>query len=172
MVGVGEGGEQSVLARVSIVNFHGHIILDQYVLPRERVTDYRTHVSGITPKLLKEHGKEFTVVQRQVADILKNRIIVGHALKNDLNALLLTHPPHLIRDTATYKPLKNATTNKPIKLKTLVMTHLSLEIQEGEHSSVDDARAVMELFKKYKSAWEQTLVKFEFRKVKETSQDQ
>lgn len=48
MVGVGPSGYESALARVSIVNFHGHTIMDKYVLPREHITDYRTHVSGIT----------------------------------------------------------------------------------------------------------------------------
>lgn len=50
MVGVGEGGVESILARVSIVNFYGHLILDRHVKPKEKVTDYRTAVSGIRPK--------------------------------------------------------------------------------------------------------------------------
>lgn len=52
MVGVGPDGETSALARVSIVNFHGAVVLDTYVKPMEKVTDYRTFVSGITPKHL------------------------------------------------------------------------------------------------------------------------
>ena len=50
MVGVGFGGKDSVLARVSIVNHFGHCIYDKYVKPREKVTDYRTAVSGIRPE--------------------------------------------------------------------------------------------------------------------------
>lgn len=49
MVGTGVDGVDSILARVSIVNQFGHIILDKYVKPTEPVTDYRTHVSGIRP---------------------------------------------------------------------------------------------------------------------------
>lgn len=49
MVGVGEDGKDSVLARVSIVNQFGNVLLDKYVKPREQVTDYRTAVSGIRP---------------------------------------------------------------------------------------------------------------------------
>lgn len=49
MVGVGIDGSESVLARVSIVNYHGHILLDSIVRPRERVVDYRTEFSGIRP---------------------------------------------------------------------------------------------------------------------------
>lgn len=47
MVGVGPEGSESVLARVSIVNFHGAVVLDRFVRPREKVTDYRTWVSGV-----------------------------------------------------------------------------------------------------------------------------
>lgn len=47
MVGVGPEGIESTLARVSIVNYHGVIMLDRFVRPREKVTDYRTWVSGV-----------------------------------------------------------------------------------------------------------------------------
>lgn len=47
MVGVGEKGRESMLARVSLVNQHGACIYDEFVKPREKVTDYRTFVSGI-----------------------------------------------------------------------------------------------------------------------------
>jgi RNA exonuclease 4 len=52
MVGVGPGGIDSALARVSIVNYHGVVLLDKYVKPGEKVTDLRTKVSGITFKHL------------------------------------------------------------------------------------------------------------------------
>lgn len=47
MVGVGPEGIESTLARVSIVNYHGAVMLDRFVRPREKVTDYRTWVSGV-----------------------------------------------------------------------------------------------------------------------------
>ncbi len=53
MVGVGDKGSESILARVSIVNFHGATIMDRFVRPQEKVTDYRTWVSGVRPKDLK-----------------------------------------------------------------------------------------------------------------------
>ena len=59
MVGVGHGGKDSVLARVSLVNHFGHCIYDKFVKPREKVTDYRTAVSGIRPKDI-ENGEHFS----------------------------------------------------------------------------------------------------------------
>ena len=53
MVGVGDGGETSILARVSLVNNYGHCVYDKFVQAKERVTDYRTFVSGVRPQDMK-----------------------------------------------------------------------------------------------------------------------
>lgn len=54
MVGVGGAeNERSALARVSIVNFHGHLVMDTFVKPKEPVTDWRTWVSGVSPASMK-----------------------------------------------------------------------------------------------------------------------
>lgn len=63
MVGVGLEGEESSLARVSIVNFYGAIILDEFVKQRERVVDYRTQFSGIRPSDM-IHGTSCTRYNR------------------------------------------------------------------------------------------------------------
>ena len=52
MVGVGADGKDSILARVSLVNHFGVCLYDKFVLPREKVTDYRTFVSGVTKENL------------------------------------------------------------------------------------------------------------------------
>ena len=49
MVGVGLDGKESSLARVSIVNYHGAVQMDEFVRQKERVVDYRTEWSGIRP---------------------------------------------------------------------------------------------------------------------------
>ena len=47
MVGVGIDGSESSLARVSIVNFYGAVLMDEFVRQRERVVDYRMQFSGV-----------------------------------------------------------------------------------------------------------------------------
>src|ERR1700733_5338886 len=47
MVGVSIDGSESSLARVSIVNFYGAVLIDEFVRQRERVVDYRTQFSGV-----------------------------------------------------------------------------------------------------------------------------
>ena len=67
-----------------MVNNDGGVLLDQYVRPAEKVTDYRTFVSGIEPAHLKEGAVSLAEAQMQVAQILTNRILVGHAVHHDL----------------------------------------------------------------------------------------
>jgi RNA exonuclease 4 len=50
MVGVGIDGLESSLARISLVNYHGAIIMDEFVRQKERVVDYRTRWSGVRPR--------------------------------------------------------------------------------------------------------------------------
>ena len=67
MVGTGDKGRHSVLARVSIVNRFGQVLLDTFgvmalalrrsavfmfyaVRPKERIVDYRTQYSGVRYK--------------------------------------------------------------------------------------------------------------------------
>ncbi len=47
MVGVGPMGKESTLARVSVVNYFGAVLLDEFVRQKERVTDWRTQWSGV-----------------------------------------------------------------------------------------------------------------------------
>ncbi len=63
MVGVGYGGSDSILARCSIVNHFGNCVFDKFVKPTEKVTDYRTAVSGIRPDDIK-NGKEYFLLKK------------------------------------------------------------------------------------------------------------
>lgn len=153
MVGVGLEGAESSLARVSLVNFYGAEMLDVFVRQRERVVDYRTQWSGIRDTDMM-HAKSFEEVQKQVADLLEDRILVGHAVHNDLKALLLSHPWTSTRDTQYYAYKGGLTKSKRIALRNLVKQELDLVIQEGEHSSVTDARATMAVYRLHRKDWE------------------
>ena len=97
----------------------------------------------------------FEEAQRKCAEIIKGRILVGHALKHDLDALLLSHPRSMIRDTARHLPFrKKYAKGKSPSLKKLTKEVLKVQIQSGEHSSVEDARATMLLYKSDKSEFE------------------
>lgn len=78
MVGVGLNGQDDMLARVSIVNKRGEVLLDKFVKPQEAVTDFRTNVSGVRPHDI-ENGEDFKTVQEEVVQMLH-----GKANKNDI----------------------------------------------------------------------------------------
>jgi len=155
MVGCGIDGSRSVLARASIVNYHGSTLYDCFVQPPEGeiVADYRTHVSGIRPgDLDPPRAIPFAKAQEEVADLLKGRTVVAHSVVNDLQVLRLTHPPHLIRDTAHFPLL---CPERPRSLRALVVERLGwIDFQMGEHDSVEDARAVMCLYRSVEEEWE------------------
>ncbi|XP_067648275.1 uncharacterized protein [Eurosta solidaginis] len=157
MVGVGHKGQDDMLARVSIVNKQGEVLLDKFVKPFKKVIDYRTSISGIRPKDI-ENGEEFHVVQDQVIEILQGKILVGHAVRNDLAVLHIKHPYKNIRDTARYKPLCRLVSNgRTPSLKLLSQAILGIEIQVGEHNSIEDARAAMKIYNRLSSDWEKHL---------------
>eukprot|EP00850_Spirogloea_muscicola_P007686 SM000039S14516 [mRNA] locus=s39:508873:510835:- [translate_table: standard] len=184
MVGVGRDGKRSMLARVAIpalsdwekvwavadahwlpaltfgaqVNAHGNVVLDKHVRPLELVTDLRTAVSGVQWRHLNKHSaaEDFWEVQREVAGLLKGRVLVGHALHNDLKALLLSHPRRDTRDTQRYKPLRGKR-GQARALRHLAAEVLGATIQQGQHSPVEDARAALYIYLHHRPAWEQSL---------------
>lgn len=176
MVGIGAEGKQSALARVSITDWFGNVILDTFVQVPDRVTDFRTFVSGVRAKDIKitsSNSMELHACRKKVGEIMKDKILIGHSLKNDFAALMLGHPKHLIRDTARYKPFMRASGRnggklRPRKLRDLVKEHVGLVIQkEGDaHTSVEDAKATMELYKSVREQWERELDKLEATKTK------
>lgn len=121
-VGCGPDGTDNKLARVTALDQDGDVLMDYFVKPKDPVTDYRTHVSGITAALLEEKAELcFTQVKYRIIKLLKNRILVGHGLQNDLEVLSIHHPWHLVRDSAWYRPY----------MKLLPMTHSMIVGSQG-----------------------------------------
>ncbi|BFZ54288.1 3'-5' exonuclease [Savitreella phatthalungensis] len=147
--------EESALARVSITNYNGHTVYDTYVSPPRgsKITDYRTWVSGIRPQHLYK-APSADSVKEHVRELLKGRILIGHALGNDFRVLGFSHPRHLTRDTSTFPGFKQYAKGKTPGLRVVCEAELGLKIQGGSHSSVEDAQATMALYRKYKSAFE------------------
>ncbi|RCV30856.1 hypothetical protein SETIT_6G129300v2 [Setaria italica] len=162
MVGVGSDGSKSALGRVTLVNSFGNVVYDEYVRTVERIVDYRTRISGIRPKHMNK-AKEFWVVQKEVAELIKGRILVGHALHNDLKVLLLSHPKKDTRDTSEYEIFRRE--RKRRSLKDLANEVLGAKIQQSEHCPIEDARAAMFIYNKHKKTWEKNMKEqFRFKK--------
>jgi RNA exonuclease 4 len=180
MVGVGVDGHRSMLARVTIVNWDGDIVYDQLIRPSETVTDYRTFVSGITAADLENDDivTDFHTCRTYVLDLIQNKIIVGHALKNDLSALQIKHPWQQIRDTAKYEPFMKQRFEDgvywPRKLKELVYENIDgMEIQQPgkPHSAYEDAYAAIQLYQTVRNKWEKVM-KYKIMKTAQIEQQQ
>ncbi|EJU01191.1 ribonuclease H-like protein [Dacryopinax primogenitus] len=153
MVGVKPRGASS-LARVSIVDYEGRILLDRFVKQTKKVLDYRTKWSGVRPADL-IGAPSFEEVQATAIQLLDKRIVVGHALPNDFRALRLSYPSQYTRDTQRYVPLLHRGVGK--SLKRMIKEVFGMDIQAHEHDSVIDARASLALFRLYQSEWEKDL---------------
>ena len=135
------------------------ILYDKYVIPRRKVTDYRTEWSGITKETYAKRPSQcessstsdddgtatsipivtFETCKHEISQLFasingKNVIVVGHGLVNDFDVLEITHPISNIRDTSTYKPYQRETRKKlyPRKLSTLTNEELGIHIQQHQ----------------------------------------
>ena len=134
-------------------------------------------MTGLTARDV-SRGRDFFEVQGEVATLIRNRTLIGHALHNDLAALMLSHPKALVRDTSQYVPLRtadraraaagatDAADRKPAKpflksrpraLRKLALEQLGLEIQTGAHDPAEDAVASLLLYRRHARAWEAAL---------------
>ncbi|KAF3654943.1 RNA exonuclease 4 [Capsicum annuum] len=130
---------------------------------------YWSEVSKLKgPCLLRDMSniaKDFHVVQEEVAALIKGRILVGHALRNDFKALLLGHQKQDIRDTSEYKHFLRE--GRKRALRNLATEVLGVGIQNGEHCPIEDARAAMMLYLKHRKEWEKSIKDFARLKEKQ-----
>lgn len=168
MVGVGPNGSKSALARVSIVNWEGKTVLDTHVRVLENVTDFRTFVSGIRAQDIEsDNAMDPEKCRALVKSILRGKILIGHGLENDLAVLKIRHPWCDVRDSATYPPLMRQSvdsTRKPQfhakKLRDLAWEEMGkvIQVYGAAHSSLEDALAALELYKKHMSEWDKLIM--------------
>ncbi|XP_063001684.1 interferon-stimulated 20 kDa exonuclease-like 2 [Elgaria multicarinata webbii] len=161
MVGTGPGGRTSDLARCSVVSYDGDVVYDKYVRPLSPITNYRTRWSGIRRHHMK-NAVPFKVAQKEILKLLCGKVVVGHAIHNDFKALKYFHPKYLTRDTSKI-PLLNRKAGFPeneaasLKRLTKQLLHRDIQVGQNGHSSVEDARATMELYKVIEAEWERHL---------------
>lgn len=78
------------LIRLTAVDQHMNVLLDELVLPSNMIIDLNTHYSGI--KTLEGVKYDLPSLRQKLFKFIdQDTIIVGHGLENDMNALRIIH---------------------------------------------------------------------------------
>eukprot|EP00271_Cylindrocystis_brebissonii_P019198 TRINITY_DN5748_c0_g1_i3.p1 TRINITY_DN5748_c0_g1~~TRINITY_DN5748_c0_g1_i3.p1 ORF type:complete len:606 (-),score=116.86 TRINITY_DN5748_c0_g1_i3:861-2678(-) len=145
------------LARVSLVRGEGPregvCCVDDYICPVEPVHDYLTRYSGLVeedldPAVSTRHltsMKEAYLKLRYMVDL--GCCFVGHGLKKDFRMINIVVPPEQVIDTVELFHLKR---QRNLSLRFLASCLLQIDIQQGSHDSIEDARTALLLYTHYR----------------------
>lgn len=147
-------GNPNELARVTVVDANGKVLLHEFVKPTSEVKDLRADITGLTEQDL-DTAPTFADVQAQVQALLVDGVIlVGHGLYHDLMALKIDHKR--VIDTALIFKFEGGLSGKPSlawlseqvlgkKLRGGSRMVLDQQVDAGQHNSVEDAVATLDL---------------------------
>ena len=133
------------MLRFTAIDWSACVILDEIIMPLHPVLDYNTRFSGISA--IPESSKPFSIILQALQDLgaCRETILIGHGLENDLAVMGIFHD--LVIDTVGLYPHHRGLPFKQ-SLKGLAAQYLKRFIQEGQHSSVEDSIACLDLVKK------------------------
>jgi len=167
-------GDQQAVGRVTLVNWENQVVLDVLVKVPVPVLDYQSDSTGITPDRIQQAVQTRTLVtfeqaRETVGAMIKGKILLGHGLEVDLNCLGLSHPWCDVRDTANYAPYMQKVVDPlsvmllPRDLSTLVPLILRDTFyncpQRPPQGPVEEAQAILALYKHARQDWEAELVR-------------
>lgn len=135
------------LTRISIVNENQESIYETLVCPKNKIVDYLTRFSGVTPQMMENVTKTLSEVQEDVRRVLPaDAILVGQSLQSDLMAMRMMHP--YVIDTSIIFNISGDRRRKS-KLQTLSLEFLGESIQKNPlgHDSIEDCSASLKLTK-------------------------
>lgn len=144
------------LARITVLEESGKVVLDRFVRPKSAVLDYNTRFSGIRASDIPAEGTgSLEAARNALGSLMKpNTVLIGHGLENDLRAIRLIHTR--IVDSVLLFPHRKGLPFR-MSLRELALVHLKRHIQMGDeisgHDAEEDARAALDLIRlKYKMA--------------------
>jgi RNA exonuclease 1 len=140
-----DDGMEAVV-RVCVVDNNLEVKLDILVNPSKAITDYRTHITGVSKKDLEGVTSSLVDVQKSLKRILsKGKILIGQSLYRDLCALKIDYSQ--VIDTAYIFKYANLPTTASASLNSLCKSVLGYSVrEEGEpHNCLKDAEAAMNL---------------------------
>lgn len=137
----------SELTRVSIIDEQGNEFYESLVRPDNKIVDYLTQFSGITPEMMRNVSKTLKDVQRDLRNKLPpDAILVGQSLNFDLNALKMMHP-YVIDTSILFNVTGTPGTKSKLKILTQKFLKRNIQCSTGGHNSIEDCTASLELVK-------------------------
>ncbi|GAA5812349.1 hypothetical protein MFLAVUS_005800 [Mucor flavus] len=144
------------VTRVALVDRDRNVLINELVKPTDEITDYVTHISGVSESSLVGITTTLHDIQKKIQQhVTLDTILVGHGLVNDLKCLKMRHP--YIIDTAVIYHHKNGPPYKP-SLRDLATRYLKRTIQVRDedkkagdvqgHDPCEDAIASLELLER------------------------
>ncbi|KAI9264627.1 hypothetical protein EDC94DRAFT_67525 [Helicostylum pulchrum] len=144
------------VTRVALVDRDRNVLINELVKPTDEITDYVTHISGVSENSLVGITTTLHDIQKKLQHhVTLDTILVGHGLVNDLKCLKMRHP--YIIDTAVIYHHKNGPPYKP-SLRDLTTRYLKRTIQVRDedkkagdvqgHDPCEDAIASLELLER------------------------
>jgi len=98
MAGIAGGAGEAILLCVTDY-VTGAVLLNRFVCPREKITQMRSSIHGISKSILDgaiSQGQSLSGCEGARSELWKyiddDTILVGHALQHDLDALRIIHP--------------------------------------------------------------------------------
>lgn len=145
--------ECDMLARVTIVDFNENILIDTLVAPQAGITNYRTKTTGFLPEHF-YNVPSFEDVSNLVTQLLAGKIVIGHGLQWIFNEMKIFYPKKYLRDTAKFELFCIQKNGRRPTLKELAKTYLQKDIQIGVCDSIENAMALINIYKKNQEVWE------------------
>lgn len=130
--------------RVSLVDLHGRVIIDEFILPEGRIVHLNTQFSGIEESHL-ERAKSLKQIQQLFFQFInRSTLLIGHGLSNDLKVLRIVHMN--VIDTG----LLEDAVQMP-SLKKMAKEWLNKEIQTTKrgHDSIEDAITCLKIVERF-----------------------
>ncbi|KDQ54763.1 hypothetical protein JAAARDRAFT_348141 [Jaapia argillacea MUCL 33604] len=143
-----------IIARASITDYRGEILLDTLVRPTQPVIDHRTAETGLDAHHLSD-APLFGEVQNRVASLMNGKILVGHSLWNVLSVLGLSYPALQTRDVALFTPFRQSLRCKSLPSLPFLVSHLmGRTIRTHYEHPLEEARAALDIFRSCEDTWE------------------
>ncbi|KAF8333955.1 ubiquitin carboxyl-terminal hydrolase-domain-containing protein [Cantharellus anzutake] len=149
---------QMSLARVSVLRGSGPKegvpFMDDYIYTNDVIIDYLTEYSGIQPGDLHPNFSRQVLLPLKVV-YKKLRVLVdmgcifiGHGLSKDFRIINIFVPPERVIDTVDVYFIKER--HRRLSLRFLSYYVLKAQIQIDTHDSIEDARAALLLYNKFR----------------------